>query len=81
MDYDLMALGPAIAFLAAEGARTGFRPYEKSALAFAFVAPIVARPIAEASLIPLGLIALAALFVLVMARVEILAARRKTPRS
>jgi hypothetical protein len=75
MDYDLMALAPAIAFLAAEGLRTGFRPYEKSALAFAFIAPIVARPIAEAAFIPLGLIALVTLFLVIFMRAGIIGRR------
>lgn len=68
MDYDLMALAPAIGFLASEGLKSGFRPYEKSALAFAFIAPILARPIAETTFIPLGLVALVVLFGLVLLR-------------
>ncbi len=78
MDYDLMALGPAIAFLAAEGLKSGFRSYEKSVLAFAFLAPIVARPVAEATLIPLGLIALVVLFALVLIRAGAVADGRAT---
>ncbi|MEX0643788.1 MAG: glycosyltransferase family 87 protein [Parvularculaceae bacterium] len=68
MDYDLMALGPAMGFFIAEGVKSGFRPYEKSALALAFVAPIIARPVAEATFVPLGLIALVALFALALRR-------------
>lgn len=68
MDYDLMAAAPALVFLALHGAREGFAPYEKSLLAGAFLAPLFARPIAEATLIPLGLLSLLALYALTLAR-------------
>jgi hypothetical protein len=61
-----VVLGPAIAFLAADGLKRGFAPYEKSALAFAFVAPLVARAVAEHVGIPLGLIAVGLVFVFAM---------------
>ncbi len=66
LDYDLVVLGPAIAFLAADGLKRGFAPYEKSALAFAFVAPLVTRAVAEHVGIPLGLIAVGLVFVFAM---------------
>jgi alpha-1,2-mannosyltransferase len=66
LDYDLVVLGPAIAFLAADGMKRGFTPYEKSALAFAFVAPLVTRAVAEHVGIPLGLIAVGLVFVFAM---------------
>jgi hypothetical protein len=66
LDYDLVVLGPAIAFLAADGIRRGFAPYEKSALAFAFVAPLVTRTVAEHVGLPLGLLAVAVVFALAL---------------
>ena len=64
MDYDMMALSIAIAFLAMHGLRRGFAPYEISALAALWLVPLVARSIAQATLVPLGVIAmLAVLFV------------------
>ena len=66
LDYDLVVLGPAIAFLAADGIRRGFAPYEKSALAFAFVAPLVTRAVAEHARLPLGLIAVGLVFIFAM---------------
>ena len=66
LDYDLVVLGPAIAFLAADGIKRGFAPYEKSALAFAFVAPLVTRAVAEHLGLPLGLIAVGLVFVFAM---------------
>lgn len=66
LDYDLMALGPAIAFLTALGLRQGFLPYEKSVLALAWAVPLFARSISMATTIPLGLIATSCLFVIAL---------------
>jgi hypothetical protein len=54
LDYDLMLLAPAIAFLAADGASRGFSPYEKTALAALWLVPLVARGVAQLTLIPLA---------------------------
>jgi len=45
-DYDLVALAPAIAPLAAQGLALGFRPYEKAVLAALWLVPIATRGIA-----------------------------------
>ena len=66
LDYDLVVLGPAIAFLVTDGVKRGFAPYEKSVLAFAFVAPLVTRAVAEHAGIPLGLIAVGLVFIFSM---------------
>lgn len=68
MDYDLMALAPAIGFLAAEGLKRGFDPYEKSILAFVFLAPLFARGTADATLAPIGLLSILAMFGLILAK-------------
>jgi Glycosyltransferase family 87 len=47
LDYDLVILAPAIAFLAAHGLRQGFAPYELTLLVVLWVLPLVARPLAE----------------------------------
>src|SRR5271170_489244 len=60
-DYDMMALAPALAFLAARGLRDGFAPYEASILAVVWAAPLFARLVMGATTIPLGLMAIAAL--------------------
>ncbi|MEQ8935560.1 MAG: glycosyltransferase family 87 protein, partial [Amphiplicatus sp.] len=73
LDYDLVALGPAIAFLAVLGLRDGFRPYEKTLLALAFFAPVAARPVAAATLIPLGLIVMLALYAFILGRARSMA--------
>ena len=54
LDYDMMALAPAIAFIVALGLERGFLPFEKSLLALAFVAPLLARPIATLVPLPFG---------------------------
>jgi alpha-1,2-mannosyltransferase len=68
LDYDMMVLAPAIAFLAADGIARGFLRYEKSALAALWLVPLVARAFAQATLVPIGVIAMLALFALCLRR-------------
>src|SRR5271170_5281601 len=67
-DYDMMVLAPAIAFLAVDGITRGFGAWEKTMLAALWLVPLVARGVAEASLIPLGVPAMLAVFVMIMRR-------------
>ena len=79
LDYDMMVLAPAIAFFAIDGLGRGFLPWEKTALAALWLVPLVTRSVAQATLIPLGVIAMLAAFVLALRRAEFdrtLAARR-----
>ena len=68
LDYDLMLLAPAIAFLAADGMQRGFGPYEKSMLAALWIAPLIARSAAQTVLLPLGVLAMLAAFALLLRR-------------
>ena len=68
LDYDLVVLGVAIAFLVRHGLQRGFEPYEISLLAAAWVMPLFARSVMGASGIPLGLLTLAAVFAIILAR-------------
>ncbi|MGA8498332.1 MAG: glycosyltransferase family 87 protein [Xanthobacteraceae bacterium] len=68
LDYDMMVLAPAIAFLAAGGLARGFGPWEKTALAALWLVPLVARTFPQATLIPLGVPAMLAVFVLLSRR-------------
>jgi hypothetical protein len=68
LDYDLMVMAPAIAFFAVHGLARGFLYYEKSALAFCWFAPLVARTLGEQTGVPVGLIALVLLFLLALRR-------------
>ena len=67
-DYDMMALTPAIAFVAADGLARGFGPWEKTALAALWLAPLVARSVAHITLIPIGVSAMLAVFILLLRR-------------
>ena len=66
LDYDLTILGPAIAFLVAARWPDGFRSFDISLLAAAWITPLFARGIAGLTGIPLGLIAITALYALTM---------------
>jgi alpha-1,2-mannosyltransferase len=68
LDYDFVALAPAIAFIAANGSARGFAPWEKTALALLWLMPLVARAVAEQTLIPLGVPAMSLVLVLVLKR-------------
>ncbi len=68
LDYDLMLLAPAIAFLTVDGMRRGFAPWDKTMLAALWLLPLVARSIAQATLIPLAVPLLLLLFVVLLRR-------------
>jgi hypothetical protein len=58
LDYDLVVLAIAIAFFARHGLARGFRPFEISLLAAAWIVPLLARGIAGATGVPLALVVL-----------------------
>lgn len=68
LDYDLVVLAVAIAFLARHGLRHGFGPFEVSLLAAAWMMPLLSRGVAAATGIPLGLVVLLIIFVFTMRR-------------
>lgn len=68
LDYDLMLLAPAIAFLAADGLQRGFSPYEKTTLAVLWLVPLIARSVPEATLMPLAVPMMIAAFALLLHR-------------
>jgi alpha-1,2-mannosyltransferase len=68
LDYDMVLLGPAIAFLAAHGIEKGFFPFEKTLLAAAWLTPLIARIVAKLSYIPLGTTTMCALFAAIILR-------------
>lgn len=73
-DYDMMVLAPAIAFLAVDGFVRGFDPWEKTLLAVLWLMPLIARSIALVTLVPLGVPAMLAVFVLILRRSGVFAA-------
>jgi hypothetical protein len=68
LDYDLMLLAPALAFLTLVVSEDGARGYEKSLMALIWITPLPARGVAGLAGIPLGLLATLALFALVLRR-------------
>jgi alpha-1,2-mannosyltransferase len=58
LDYDMVALGPAIAFAISYGLEKGFGPYEKTGLALVWAAPLFARVLAGIGL-PVGVVVMA----------------------
>lgn len=68
LDYDLILLAVPVAWLTGEGLKGGFRPYEKTILAAAYLAPALTRTIASAAGVPLGPVAVAAVLWLVARR-------------
>lgn len=68
LDYDLVVLAVAIAFFARHGLAHGFRDWEISLCAAAWLVPLLSRAIAGATAIPLGLIVELAFYALVLRR-------------
>jgi len=68
LDYDLVVLAVAIVFLARHELKHGFRDFEISLLAAAWLAPLLSRAIAGATGIPLGLMVLLALYGFILRR-------------
>ena len=68
LDYDLVVLAVAIAFLARYGLAYGFRDFEISLLGAAWIVPLLSRSVAGITTIPLGLIVMLALYALVLRR-------------
>jgi hypothetical protein len=63
LDYDLVVLAVSITFFARHGLERGFRDYEISLLAAAWIVPLLARAVTGATGLPLGLVVLVALYV------------------
>jgi alpha-1,2-mannosyltransferase len=68
LDYDLTLIAVPRAWLAGEGGRAGFLPYEKTAMALAFALPLVSRAAAGAIGLPLAPLTIAAVLALTVRR-------------
>jgi hypothetical protein len=66
LDYDLTLLAPALAFVVASRWPDGFGNYDVSALAAVWCVPLLARAVAGVSGVPLGLMAVALLYIVAM---------------
>jgi alpha-1,2-mannosyltransferase len=69
-DYDLMLLGPAIAWLARKGITDGALPYERITLVAAFLAPFVSRVAGMHTHLLLAPIFIAVLLVVIVRRIQ-----------
>jgi hypothetical protein len=61
LDYDLVCLALPLAWLMAEAQRGGWRPWERIVLLVAYMLPVVSRPLAMATFLPVAPVAMAAL--------------------
>jgi alpha-1,2-mannosyltransferase len=68
LDYDLVVLAVAIAYFARHGLSHGFRSFEISLLAAAWIAPLMSRSVAGVAGIPLGFLVLLAMYVFTLRR-------------
>jgi alpha-1,2-mannosyltransferase len=68
LDYDLMLLAPAIAYLAVDGLARGFGAYEKTLLAALWIVPLVARSVPQFTMIPLAVPVMLLAFALLLRR-------------
>jgi hypothetical protein len=68
LDYDLVALAVGIVFFVRHGLSRGFRTFEISLLAAAWIAPLLSRGVAGATGVPLGLVVLLAFYVFTLRR-------------
>jgi Glycosyltransferase family 87 len=68
LDYDLVPLMIALAFLIADGRARGFLPYEKSLYALVWITPLFGRALMMLTTIPFGLIAILIVFILAIRR-------------
>nr|WP_029583398.1 glycosyltransferase family 87 protein [Bradyrhizobium sp. URHD0069] len=80
LDYDLMIIAPTIAFLIIASSANGFRNYEITLLAAVWMVPLLARGAAAATGIPLGFLAVLALYALIMRRATLARAGLGSPR-
>ncbi len=76
LDYDLVCMALPIAWVMAEALRTGWLPWEKSALFAAYVLPLVSRPLAISLGLPIAPMVILALLLAVGRRASALAGRR-----
>lgn len=67
-DYDLTLLAAPLAWLAQQGNRTGFRPWEKAAITAGFLFPLLSRPLATGGQVQLAPLVLLLIFVFVLKR-------------
>jgi hypothetical protein len=76
LDYDLVPLGMGSAFLVADGVEHGFRRYDRTLLAIAWIVPLFGRAMMQVTTIPFGLLSIVAVFAVSLRRCGPRPARR-----
>ncbi|MEO1660798.1 MAG: glycosyltransferase family 87 protein [Pseudomonadota bacterium] len=66
LDYDMVTMAPAMLLVVRFGLRVGWLPYERSALALIWIAPVLARPAVQLLALPVGFLSILALFLLIV---------------
>jgi hypothetical protein len=56
LDYDLVVLLPALAWLWLDGRKNGFQPWDATIMALVWITPLIGRNVAEWTYVPLGLL-------------------------
>ena len=79
LDYDMVALAPALLFVTRYGLKVGFVPYERLLLAVIWMSPILTRPANEYLFLPIGLVSMLALFGLILHKAKRAVQQDKTP--
>jgi alpha-1,2-mannosyltransferase len=79
LDYDLVVLALPIAWLAAQGLRAGFLPWEKVTLLAAWLLPLFARMIGQGLHVPVAPLLLAALLAVILRRAAVTPENRFSP--
>jgi alpha-1,2-mannosyltransferase len=68
LDYDLTLMAIPLVWLLGQGLCSGFQPFEKALMAFAFLLPLISRVAAGAVGLPLAPLTVAAVFALTIRR-------------
>ena len=68
LDYDLTLMAIPLVWLLGQGLSSGFQPFEKALMAFAFLLPLISRVAAGAVGLPLAPLTIAAVFALTIRR-------------
>jgi hypothetical protein len=70
LDYDLIVLAVAIAYLAARGLRAGFRPFEITLLGALWIVPLLARTAAGVLALPIGFFVITTFYVTTLTQIR-----------
>lgn len=68
LDYDLTLLIFPLAWLATQGVRDGFRPWEKTLILVAFVLPVLSRSLATFAHLPIAPVVIGLVFLMILRR-------------